>query len=121
MKEQRRFNQEFYDSKAWKKVSRLYMASRNYVCERCGGVAVICHHKQYLTPANINNPDITLSFDNLECLCKDCHNKEHFMKNNKAVFDENGNMIGVKESAAMQDYRQAVKTLEHITGKEERQ
>ena len=97
------------------------MASRNYVCERCGGVAVICHHKQYLTPANINNPDITLSFDNLECLCKDCHNKEHFMKNNKAVFDECGNMIGVKESAAMQDYRQAVKTLEHITGKEERQ
>ena len=67
----------FYHSKEWKRVSRLYMESRNYVCERCGNVAVICHHKTYINPHNITDPSITLNPDNLECLCQECHNKEH--------------------------------------------
>lgn len=40
----------------------------------------IVHHKCYIDTTNIYNPDITLNFDNLELLCLDCHNKEHFSK-----------------------------------------
>ena len=53
------------------------MAGRHYVCERCGGVARIVHHRQYITPQNINDPAITLNWANLEALCIDCHNAEH--------------------------------------------
>lgn len=41
----------------------------------------IVHHKCYLDMSNIYNPEVTLNFDNLELLCMDCHNKEHFEKN----------------------------------------
>ena len=30
-----------------------------------------------LPPENINNPEIALSWDNLELLCRDCHAKTH--------------------------------------------
>ena len=104
----------FYKSKQWQRVSRLYMASRNYICERCGGVAVICHHKTYITPANINDLSITLNPENLECLCQDCHNKEHFQRQSKPVFDAGGNLIGVKEGAALQEYREAREAVERL-------
>lgn len=38
----------------------------------------IVHHKIHLNSKNIYNPNLTMSFDNLELLCQDCHNKEHF-------------------------------------------
>ena len=37
----------------------------------------IVHHKIALTPDNINDPSVSLSWDNLELLCRDCHGKEH--------------------------------------------
>jgi hypothetical protein len=36
------------------------------------------HHKIYLNESNIDDPNITLSHDNLELVCHDCHNREHF-------------------------------------------
>ena len=104
----------FYTSAAWKKVSALYMTSKNYICERCGGSASICHHKRYITPRNINNPSITLNMDNLECLCQDCHNKEHKLKKSLPVFDDQGNMTGVKESADIEEFRKNLKLLEGL-------
>lgn len=41
----------------------------------------IVHHKCYIDANNIYNPEVTLNFDNLELLCLDCHNKEHFAQN----------------------------------------
>lgn len=38
----------------------------------------IVHHKHYIDMSNIWDTDITLDFNNLELLCIDCHNKEHF-------------------------------------------
>lgn len=35
------------------------------------------HHKRELTPENINDPAVSLSWDNLELLCRDCHGKAH--------------------------------------------
>ncbi len=67
----------FYRSKAWVSCRISYMLSQNYICERCGDAAKICHHKTHLTPDNIDDPNITLNWEQLESLCQDCHNIEH--------------------------------------------
>ena len=67
----------FYNSPAWKKCRWTFMDTKHWTCERCSNPAQITHHKEYLTPLNINNPKVTLSWSNLEALCQDCHNKEH--------------------------------------------
>lgn len=67
----------FYKSNAWTECRYAFLVSKYFICERCSGAAVIAHHKIYLTPQNIHDPDITLNWDNLEALCQDCHNKEH--------------------------------------------
>ncbi len=67
----------FYKSNEWIKCRDSFMNSKHYICERCGGLAKICHHKTYITPQNINDPNITLNWDNLEALCQDCHTREH--------------------------------------------
>lgn len=102
----------FYKGYKWRKLSKLYMESKNYVCERCGKPASICHHRIYITPANISNPAITLNPDNLEALCMDCHNKEHGSRQSKVIFDAAGNVVGVKESAEIEDYKEAVKNID---------
>ena len=61
------------------------MSYRNHLCERClkeGRItpADIVHHKKHLTPENYRDPAISLNFDNLEALCFEHHNKEHFKK-----------------------------------------
>lgn len=105
------YARSFYKGKKWQRVSRLYMTQQNYICERCGGVAVICHHKKYITPANIYDPSVTLNLDNLEALCQECHNKEHFRKYSKPIFDGSGEMVGTKESAELEAYREAMEAL----------
>lgn len=113
----RDFSRAFYQSKEWRQTSRAYMTSKNYVCERCGAVGEICHHKKYLNPSNINDPYITLSFDNLECLCRECHGKEHELKRDWVVFDEAGNIAKVKDSGATREYKQAVKDIDALLEK----
>ena len=98
-------NESFYKSKEWKRVSAAYMSSRSYICERCGKPAQICHHKTWLNSVNVNDPEIALSFDNLEALCIECHNAEHGLKHDISVFDCSGNLIGVKESQGSKQYR----------------
>ncbi|GFN35366.1 HNH endonuclease signature motif containing protein [Tepidimicrobium xylanilyticum] len=98
----RDFAIKFYNSKEWKKCREAYKQSVNGLCERClkAGKYVPgdeVHHKIYLSPDNINNPDITLNWDNLELLCASCHSKEHMSKydvvREDVMFDENGDLI----------------------------
>ena len=35
------------------------------------------HHIKELTPQNITDPSITLSYSNLVALCRSCHRKRH--------------------------------------------
>ena len=54
----------------------------NPLCERCKAKglivpAVICHHKIYLTDENYKEPSIALNPQNLEAVCRECHNTEH--------------------------------------------
>lgn len=71
------YAESFYKSDAWERCRASFVISRFGICERCGRPGNIVHHKVYITPANINDPSITLSWDNLELLCQDCHNREH--------------------------------------------
>jgi len=72
----------FYISPAWVKCRAGYAKSRGGLCERCAakGLAVPgdeVHHKKRLTPKNVRDPAVALSWDNLELLCKACHLEEH--------------------------------------------
>ena len=87
---------KFIKSFAWEKCSESYMNSVNGLCERCKRDGKLkpakeVHHKVKLTPSNVNNPTISLNWDNLEALCKECHMKEHRKPKRWAV-DENGNV-----------------------------
>lgn len=78
----RSIRQAFYKTQAWQKCRDAYVASVGGLCERCKarGLIVsgeIVHHKIPLTPENVDNPDISLSFDNLELLCRVCHGRAH--------------------------------------------
>ncbi|MDR0957699.1 MAG: HNH endonuclease [Clostridiales bacterium] len=80
---------KFYSSPEWHACRQGFLASKNYLCERClksGKVTVakIVHHKEYLTAKNINNFSVSLNWDNLESLCQECHNAEH-QGNNKTA------------------------------------
>ena len=86
----------FYKGKAWQRCRNGYFLSQHGICERCGGAGHIVHHRRYITPANINNPSITLDWHNLELLCDDCHQKEHQKTANTAEtarFDANGDLV----------------------------
>lgn len=104
----------FYTGKAWRKLSKLYMTMKNYICERCGEPAEICHHKIYITPKNLQDINITLNIDNLECLCRNCHNKEHFLQESKSLFDESGQLIAVKESKDIENHKNAVERIDGV-------
>ena len=90
--------EKFYKSKEWQKTRSAYITFRSGKCERCSSAGVIVHHKQYITANNVHDPEITLSFDNLELLCRKCHNKEHFKDKIDYEFDEEGNLISPPQS-----------------------
>ena len=89
------YAKSFYESSAWKKCRKGFMQSKHYICERCGGSAYIAHHKKHITPQNINNLNITLSWSNLQALCLECHNKVHSSSAtvDGVTFDDEGNLI----------------------------
>ena len=76
------FAKAFYKSSAWKKTREAYLRSVGGLCERCRrkGLIVpaeIVHHKTYLTPENISDYTVSLSWAGLEALCRNCHAEEH--------------------------------------------
>ncbi len=111
------YAREFYTSAAWRSCSKSYMQSQNYICERCGGVAEICHHKTHLTPENINDPAIALSWSNLEALCMDCHNREHMARQSKVFFSESGDVQKVREGRDILEFCEAAAALSEVLKK----
>ena len=78
----RAFAKKFYSSKAWQTCRNEYAKQAHYLCEECLKHGIyrpgeIVHHKIELDPINIEQPEIALSFSNLELLCRDCHAKMH--------------------------------------------
>lgn len=92
------FAKEFYQSQSWKTTRAAVFAARKGLCEMClkDGLYVpaeIVHHRVPLTPDNIKNPDIALSWDNLQLLCRECHARMHDKKKRRYKFDHNGRLV----------------------------
>ena len=94
----REFARGFYKSQAWKDCRESYAKSKRYLCENCLAKGLyspgeIVHHVINITPENIDDPNVTLNFDNLRLVCRKCHGEEHAHKNRRYVIDELGNVI----------------------------
>ncbi len=88
----------FYHSTVWEATRAAFMAARMHACERCGRPAKIVHHKRHLDAKSVGDPSVALSFKNLEALCQECHNREHFGTSATAEglrFDKDGNLIAI--------------------------
>lgn len=80
----------FYTSRKYRKCKKEYAKSVGNLCERCLKRGIINsgtkkqplenHHKIPLNDDNINDPSITLNWDNFELLCKKCHDEERERK-----------------------------------------
>jgi predicted kinase len=101
------FAKKFYDSKIWNDVRNAYFIKNFGLCEICERPGEEVHHKIFLTPINISDTNITCNEENLQLLCKSCHNAEHnrayemhrekrrknIITDKETCFDENGDLI----------------------------
>jgi 5-methylcytosine-specific restriction endonuclease McrA len=84
----------FYKSKEWQLARQIKITQANGKCERCGMIGQEVHHKNRLTVNNVMDTSVSVSLDNLELLCRDCHNKEHGRFKKEILFDADGNFTG---------------------------
>lgn len=95
------FSKKLYNSKQWIKCRAAYIQSVFGICEHkgCNEPGLIAHHKVVLTPANIDDPSITLNWDNLEYLCLLHHNQTHGNKGEAIreglAFNELGELVEI--------------------------
>lgn len=69
---------EIYSSYEWQKLAQEARERQHNECQRCKarGFYVPCdvvHHKLYVK----SHPERVFDINNLECLCRECHEKEH--------------------------------------------
>lgn len=88
---------KFYQSSNWINTRDYIMSKYFYVCQKCHQrSAEIVHHIIWLTPNNINNPDITLNEKNLIPVCRECHALIHegvSSTNEEVMFNANGELV----------------------------
>ena len=92
------YAESFYKSQAWKNTRAAYAKSKGGLCENCLSKGIyksgeIVHHKIHLTPENISDPSVSLNWNNLELLCRDCHAFMHDRKKRRYKLDEMGRVI----------------------------
>ena len=94
----------FYDSLAWQRCRKSYIANRIKIdgglCEACHSrIGFIVHHKIMIDESNVNDVNVTLNHDNLQYVCKFCHDRMegHFIKSNEQkiryIFNRDGQPI----------------------------
>lgn len=91
------YAESFYFSPAWRKTAKAYTKSVGGLCERCREKGIVragqlVHHKVHITPDNIGDVNITLNWDNLQLVCRDCHAELHKGLKRYKV-DEQGHVI----------------------------
>jgi hypothetical protein len=89
------FAKAFYKSTRWRKCRAAFIADRMRIdgglCQMCRDEpGYIVHHKVWLTPQNIDDPDVALNPANFLYVCHDCHNKIENDGGNLYYFDEQG-------------------------------
>lgn len=90
------FARQFYSSGAWADCREAYRKSVGNLCESClkmGQISPVdeVHHKIRLTPQNIDDPNVTLNWKNLEALCEKCHKLAH-KKKRRWIVGEDGEL-----------------------------
>lgn len=87
------FSKSFYNSKEWKAFRQTIINERGPICQKCKKIIINeykgddengykskhiqVHHIEEISPANINDVNITLNPDNVMVLCQECHNIIH--------------------------------------------
>lgn len=89
------YAERFYKSIQWVNCRNSYMKSVGGLCEDCYRKGKITpaeevHHIKFITPQNINDPNITLNWKNLVALCRECHKKRHGTIERRYDIDEWG-------------------------------
>lgn len=92
------FAQQFYSSKAWQRTRTAYAKSKHNLCEICLSKCiikpgVIVHHKVHIDPDTINDPNVTLDWNNLQLVCRDCHAEIHDRRQRRYKIDEMGHVV----------------------------
>ena len=96
----------FYHTQAWLDCRDAFLKSKRGLCELClkEGLytpAKVVHHRVHLNAKNMNDPEISLNWDNLMALCQDHHAFVHRNDYDPITgqtarryrFDEYGNLI----------------------------
>lgn len=96
----REFARKFYSSKAWQDCRNEYIKQAHHLCENCLRKGIyrpgeIVHHIIEIDPVNICNPEVTLNFNNLEYVCRECHAEYHDKRNKgrRYLIGDNGEVI----------------------------
>ena len=89
------FAERFYKSKQWQNTRNAYVRYIGGLCEECykkGKIVPVeeVHHIIPLTAENINDPNITVNWDNLIGLCRECHRQMHSGRERRYSVDEFG-------------------------------
>lgn len=89
--------EERYKSRQWRSLRKRKLLA-NPFCERClkQGIykaAKIIHHIEYINSDNYMKDEVFLNINNLESLCQECHNKEHFEQQEEYFFNDSGDLI----------------------------
>lgn len=81
------YSRPFYNSPEWSACRQAYIAKRVKIdggmCEECHQrIGLIVHHKKAIDESNISDVNVTLNHDNLEFVCKKCHDRfpDHFVR-----------------------------------------
>ena len=94
------FSRKFYSSQAWADCREAYRRSVHGLCETCAkkGLIVpgeIVHHIIELTPDNIDDPSVTMDWNNLRLVCREHHAAEHGARKKRYTVDEMGHVEAV--------------------------
>jgi hypothetical protein len=99
------FAKPFLNSKAWKQCRSGFISERRRidggVCQVCReNLGYIVHHKTLLTPQNIQDPEVSLNWDNLSYECKRCHDEHEghgvgCRSELVCLFDDDGNPVAI--------------------------
>jgi len=85
---------QFYTTQKWVKCRRAFFISKFGLCELCGKPAEIVHHRVPLSAGDIKtNLAKCYGWDNLQLLCRICHELQHSSRADGLGFDSNGNIV----------------------------
>lgn len=94
------YARSFYKSQTWKDCRAAYAKQRHGLCEVCLAKGIykpgeIVHHKVHISPENITDPTVTLCFDNLQLVCRDCHADLHKGMVTRFKVDQLGRIVTI--------------------------